>query len=554
MGNPQNRDKEYLLRRFFEILPGFLTWATFVILISLVFVKPFFLAIFLICFDVYWLVMAFYMSTFLIHAYRRMHQEAGIDWIKRLNGTLSLDSYLEEVKREVSDKRDKLSDIQGRARKNLKKDLRNLKEHFHELLKIKEKNIKIPDWRKIWHLVIFTTYKEPKEVLETSINAVLKTDFPHERIFLVLGCEEREGGAGREKAVYLEAKFKDKFGVYMTTFHPGDIVGEIAGSGSNETWAARRAKEKIDEMGIPYENIVVSAFDAETQSAPEYFSYLTYKYVVTRDRTRASYQPLPLYNNNIWDAPALTRVQAIGSTFWQMIEAMRPERLVTFSSHSMSFKALADVDFWPTNVVSDDSRIFWKSYIHFNGNYRTVPMYTTVSLDAVIGKNIFESFINQYKQKRRWAWGIENFPYIAVSFIKNKKIPLYKKILHAGRMLQGHWNWATGSFIIAVIAWLPVFFGSEEFHLTLISYNLPYLTRNIMTIAMVGLLVSSAITLLLLPPKPPKKSKRAYLWMTLQWVLVPFIAIFLGALPAIDAETRLLLNKPLGFWVTPKKR
>ena len=39
-----------------------------------------------------------------------------------------------------------------------------------------------------------------------------------------------------------------------------------------------------------------------------------------------------------------------------------------------------------------------------------------------------------------------------------------------------------------------------------------------------------------------------------EWLLVPVIAIFLGALPALDAQTRLLLGRYLEFQVTEKTR
>jgi len=68
-------------------------------------------------------------------------------------------------------------------------------------------------------------------------------------------------------------------------------------------------------------------------------------------------------------------------------------------------------------------------------------------------------------------------------------------------------------------------------------------------------LVSSAVlSIILLPPRPPKFGKFKYLWMILQWLLFPVTTIGLGALPGLEAQTRLMLGKYLGFWVTPKIR
>ena len=52
-----------------------------------------------------------------------------------------------------------------------------------------------------------------------------------------------------------------------------------------------------------------------------------------------------------------------------------------------------------------------------------------------------------------------------------------------------------------------------------------------------------------------KYSKKRYIYMFLQWFLVPIIAPTLGALPAIDSQTRILFKKYFGeFWVTEKIR
>ena len=39
-----------------------------------------------------------------------------------------------------------------------------------------------------------------------------------------------------------------------------------------------------------------------------------------------------------------------------------------------------------------------------------------------------------------------------------------------------------------------------------------------------------------------------------EWLLVPLTAVVLSAVPALDAQTRLLLGRSLEFWVTEKRR
>ena len=75
-----------------------------------------------------------------------------------------------------------------------------------------------------------------------------------------------------------------------------------------------------------------------------------------------------------------------------------------------------------------------------------------------------------------------------------------------------------------------------------------------MMVATVGLFVNGGLTFLLLPPRPKGTPRWAYLSMVLQWLLLPFSFILTSAIPAIDAETRMMLGKYLGFWVTEKVR
>ena len=71
--------------------------------------------------------------------------------------------------------------------------------------------------------------------------------------------------------------------------------------------------------------------------------------------------------------------------------------------------------------------------------------------------------------------------------------------------------------------------------------------------AMFGLVISPIISSPL-PPRPADKSRLRYVVLALQWVLVPVTMIIFSAIPGLDAQTRLMLGRYMGFWVTPKNR
>ena len=412
---------------------------------------------------------------------------------------------------------------------------------------------KLNNWQNIFHLVVLPMYREDVGIVRSSFRSLAGLEYPKDKMIVVLAVEERGGQEARETAKAIEKEFSGIFFRFSVVSHPKDIAGEMAGKGANVSWAIKKVKESIiDKLAIPYENIVVSNFDIDTRPYPHYLAALTWHYLTAEDPSRCSFQPIPIYNNNIWQAPAFSRVIATSGTFWQMMQQERPEQLVTYSSHSMSFKALIEIGY-PNNIVSDDSRIFWKSYLAYAGNYKAVPLYYPISMDAVLAKNLFKTAVNQYKQQRRWAWGCENIPYVLYGFLKNKKIPPEEKVRHSLILLDGFWSWAVAALLIFFLGWLPLMVGGEEFKVTLLSYNLPRTTSAIMTIAMSGMIVSAILSMLLLPPQP-KKSRWKKFSMILQWLLLPVTLIVFGALPALEAQTRLALGRYLGFWVTEKVR
>ena len=508
--------KDRAFFRFLEILPGFLSWTTLVVAILACWLKPYFAAIFIIFFVLYWFFRTIYFSFHLRATYQKTEKQKKVDWLGKLNQlpTKSISPCLKPS---------------------------------------------VETWKDVYHLIVLPMYDESLVILRETLKAIEKSDYPKDKMIIVLGCEQRAGEKPLETAKKIQQEFGKKFFKFLITQHPADLVGEIAGKGSNDAWTSRKAKELIiDPLKIPYENVIVSSFDADTVVFPKYFSCLTWHYLTCEKPLNSSFQPIPLFLNNMMEAPFISRIFSFSASFWQMMCQERPEKLHSFSSHSMGFKQLVDVDFRQANIISDDSRIFWQCFLEYDGDYRTIPLYYPISMDANLAKTFLRTLKNIYKQQKRWAYGVGDFAYFVFGSTKNKKVPFFKKLNFAFIMLEGHWSWATTPIMIFLLGWLPIILGGEQFSQTLIAYNLPFFVRNILTLAMFGLISSAYLSILMLPTSPfgDKKqiSKRQYPILVLQWLLLPMIMVIFTALPALDAQMRWMLGKYMGFWVTEKSR
>jgi len=500
--------KEKRIYRLFEIFPGALSWLVLIGAIILSWRTPFFISYFMIAFVIYWFVKTIYFSFHLQSGFKKMKENQKTDWLQRL-GHLDPKSY----------------------------------------------KLKAKSWHDIYHLILLPNYKEPLQLIRESLQSLVDCDYPKDKMIVVVSFEERTGPQRKIIAQEIQKEFENKFFKFLITFHPDNILGELIAHGSNDTWAARQAKKIIiDPLKIPYENIIVSSFDVDTRPFPRYFSCLTWHYLTAEKPTQTSYQPIPLYINNVWQAPVVSRIFSFSSSFWQIMCQERPDKMLTFSSHAMSFKALFDVDFKQVNVVSDDSRIFWQCFLKYNGDYQVQPIYYPISMDANVGKTLFDTLRQMYKQQQRWAYGVGDIPYFLFNFLRAKKIPWQKKISRGFEVIEGHLSWATTSLLLFFGGWLPIFLGGENFSQSLISYNLPRLASKVMTVAMIGLLGSIHLSLVMLPPKPPDFNRFKYLIFAFGWFLVPLTMIFFTSFPALDAQTRWMLGKYMGFWCTPKIR
>lgn len=509
-----------LNQRFFEILPGFLTWATFILAVAFSIWLPLWAIYFIIVFDFLWLIRVYYLVANQISSWLKFRRAVKIDWWEKVSAI-------------------------GRPASGWK----NLGQKPTQELAAGK------NWEDYYHLIFFPTYQEPFEVINKTFQTVCQSHYDSAKFIVVLAGEERDKDNFLEIARKIENLYRDRFFKILITVHPKNLPNEIPGKGSNLNYAGGESQKLIDELKIPYANVIVSAFDIDTHPHPQYFAHLTYKYLTHPKPLRVSYQPLALYHNNIWESDPLTRVVANSTTFWLMTDLARSERLFTFSSHSMSFQALVDVGFWQKDIVSEDSRIFLQCLLKYDGDYQVEPLYIPVSMNTVNTGKFWKAVVDQYKQMRRWAWGAEHIPYLAKEFKNHPQMPLGKKFKHLFNQLEGMWSWATAPILITLMGRLPLWFAGKAIHATALAQIAPLILEKLMTFAIVGLILNAFLGTILLPQRPKGKSWIGYPLIFLEWILFPLTMIFFGSVPATDSQTRLMLGGRfrLGFWVSGKK-
>ncbi len=490
---------DYQRYRILETLPGLSIWLTLIFGVVLSFVKPLWMIYAVLVFDVYWVLRVIYFSFYLVMSWRRFRKAIALNWWKKLT---------------------------------------------------KE----FPAWRAKKCVVFLPLYNEEWSIVKATLDGLLNANYPTKEIYVVLSGEERRLAHWQDLQGKIKENYSSLFADLVFYTHPSGLASEIPGKGSNIHHAEWQFKKYADRRGWDYADVVISVFDIDTVVHKEYFAHLMYMYLSHPNPTRSSFQPVTLYNNNLWDSPAPLRIMAFGTSFWMLFSLARLDNMVTFSSHSMSFKAALDCGGHAKDIVSEDSRIFYQCWLHYNGDYEVSPLYIPVSMDTVNDVSVWKSLKNLYLQQRRWAWGAENLSYLLWELRGRREIPWYKKLKAVFIEWEGKWSWGVVAIMITVLGRLPLWFAGEELRQSALFFNTPHVLELLMTLAMIGLFTSAIMSMLIMPTRPQGYAPYRYLYMLLQWILLPISLVFFSAIPCIDAVTHLMFGSYLGFNVSTKKR
>jgi len=164
------------LLRLLEILPGFVSWNLILFPYWGIFVIPNIVAYFILAFNIYW----FYQSS-----------------------TIAVTATISHLKIQAAMSYDWVSDLKS-----------------------------FPDWKKVHHLVIIPTFKEPLHILKRTIGALATQTLPKKQITVLLAMEKNEPEEDRFKKVEeLKKLFGETFANLFITVHklvPGEVRGKAS--------------------------------------------------------------------------------------------------------------------------------------------------------------------------------------------------------------------------------------------------------------------------------------------------------------------------------------
>ena len=152
--------------RFFEILPGALSWFMLLLPLLLSLINVTLASVFILAYLLIFFVRSIGVNIRAFQGYRTMEQHKRLPWQR----------MLEELDRgELADPND-----------------RRPRWHLDNMRRLAEAPPAVPAGQVV-HAVIIATYNETREVVEPTIQSVINSEFDMSQVILVLAYEERGG-------------------------------------------------------------------------------------------------------------------------------------------------------------------------------------------------------------------------------------------------------------------------------------------------------------------------------------------------------------------------
>ena len=279
--------------------------------------------------------------------------------------------------------------------------------------------------KRIRHIVIINCYKEPIELIATSVQTVAEQT-EVQRITMVIGFEERTPDK-EEKCRYLQDRFKDAgFERLIFPIHPYGLPHEIPGKCSNSNYSLRTAANQMDinkdqDEEEEMKHILVTTCDADSKFPPTYIAALTWRYLQEKQPALSTIYQAPLFYN--WKLDGLSFVTRVTGLLRSllMLGALIPFNINTMSIFSYSLLLAKKGNFIHPGYQMDDiiCLIRWMGVTQQRLRISMIPV--PVISGPTSGETVEIECMEWARQVRRWTIGAaEVFHYF---IIKAKRMP-----------------------------------------------------------------------------------------------------------------------------------
>ena len=359
----------------------------------------------------------------------------------------------------------------------------------------------------------------------------------------------------------------------MVTVHPpGSLPDEVAGKGSNETWAAIQTRPVLDEMGIDPERTTISSCDADSLFHPSYFAALSHLFASDEERYDAFWQAPLFYYNNLWDVCAPIRFPMWFANGRMLAELAMPfYSPLPISTYSTSLVLMEETGWWDPAIISEDWHSFLRCSIHRGGRLRMRSVFLPTTADAVDGGGFFSGLQAYHAQTTRHCWGAEDVGYLygeITAMDRPNRFHMFRftQVLHEHVLRVVAWFLVFGAYVLnAESRYVPLLGQSTS---TAEAAQLSGLTTRsdvvasadpsaiipyLFAIGAVSMLGTVALELWRNPPPPARYNAfRLPFELGFMWLLLPWTGLYLGMLPALKSQSRLMVGIPFSFNATAK--
>jgi hypothetical protein len=405
----------------------------------------------------------------------------------------------------------------------------------------------------VHHVVIIPNYREPITVLARTLESLAKQEDAATRMTVVLAMEAADPEA-QPNAEHLRDRYRHLFTHFYFTIHPKGLPGEMQCKSANETWAARWIKRKlVDQKGYDIGQILVTTMDADTVWHPSHFACLSTLFAVNVNRHLRFWQGPMRYHRNIWDInPTMALVHAYSSA-WELAYLSAPGwKPLPMSSYSLSMRLLDGVGYWDGDVIADEWHMFIKAFFQRGGEIKLERVFLPFAGDATSGSGLLDSLRNRYRQSLRHAWGSKEVGFAIARMIENPEISRRAGLRLLVRVAH--------DIVLAGAGWVIMTVGPQMVlllypQMVLNEWNTPVFLVLQLSLAIVSVLgaIFWLLDIRIRPRRSRKWTFKEVLTTVVSFPLLPFLMLLVLAIPAIHAQTLLLLGMPIQFKVTRKQ-